>query len=308
MILSYFLCFGAMKSGEDNNLNKLTLTTILVLVVTFFSACQSSSKEKAPFKPTLLFKSGFEDNVYIDETAYSDSEDYRYIRGEDLQSKFNWPINILGANDSALHYIDDDEHHAVMSQIQTVVGHDGTLTKALYSIENYNLGVTQCPYEILNIQDGESDLYVKYWIKMDSSSLVQPDMWRAIFEYKTKDYQENEGFRLIAFIYTDDDGIPYWHFQGDRNPQEPIWEIDNKKVAVPLDEWFLTEFYWHWSEGDDGKVIWKINGETIAKHHGATTRNSKPIDFIILTQIYGDANPKYQWVDDIEIWDAIPTN
>jgi hypothetical protein len=26
----------------------------------------------------------------------------------------------------------------------------------------------------------------------------------------------------------------------------------------------------------------------------------------MITQIYGNANPKYQWIDDIEIWDGIP--
>ncbi len=85
-----------------------------------------------------------------------------------------------------------------------------------------------------------------------------------------------------------------------------MWEIDNKNVPVPNEEWFLTEFYWHWSEGDDGRALWKVNGQIIGDHHGPTTRNAKPIDFIMLTQIYGDANPKYQWVDDIEIWDGLP--
>jgi len=63
----------------------------------------------------------------------------------------------------------------------------------------------------------------------------------------------------------------------------------------------------HRSVGSDGISLWKINGEIVGEHHGATTRLSQPIDFIMITQIYGDANPKYQWVDDIEIWDSIPT-
>jgi len=141
---------------------------------------------------------------------------------------------------------------------------------------------------------------------MDSASLFQSDMWRAIFEYKTIDYSNNNGFRLIAYLYTDSDGIPYWHWQGDKNPENPIWEIDNRTVPVPINEWFLTEFYWHWSEVDDGRALWEINGQIIGDHHCPTTRNSMPIDFIILTQIYGNTNPKYQWIDDIEIWDGIP--
>jgi hypothetical protein len=282
--------------------------TVMAITGLFIIAtsCQKESPNQISPEPQLLFKSGFENDVYIDTTAYENNEDYRFIRGEDKETGFSWPIDILGAGGSALHYIDDDNRQAVFSEIQTVTGHDGNLTRALYNVENYNTGVTQCPYEILNITDGTEDLYIKYWIKTDSAGLVQPDMWRAFFEYKTKDYAKNDGFRLIAFVYTDNDGIPYWHWQGDRNPENSVWEIDNRTVPVPLNEWFLTEFYWHWSEGDDGRALWKINGEVIGDHYGPTTLNSKPIDFIILTQIYGDANPKHQWIDDIEIWSGIP--
>jgi hypothetical protein len=250
-----------------------------------------------------LFKSGFEEGVYIDKTAYEDMEDYRFIRGRDRETGFSWPIEILGASESALHYIDDDNHQAVYCEIQSVTGHDGKLTRALYCIENYDLGVTQCPYEILNIKEGRSDLYVKFRMKVDGESLYKPDMWRAIFEYKTKDYAEGDGFRLIAFIYMDEDGKPYWHFQGDRDPLHPIWDRD---IPVPENEWFMTEFYWHWSEGSDGRALWRVNRKVVGEHYGPTTRNSKPIDFIMLTRIYGDSNPKYQWIDDIEIWDGLP--
>jgi len=212
----------------------------------------------------------------------------------------------LGASKSALHLIEDENGQALTNRIETVIGHNGNKTRALYSQENYTLGATQSPYEILNIKEGKKDLYIRYWIKLDRESLSQIDKWRTFFEWKSKDYAKGEGFRLISYIYTDKEGNPYWHWQGDASPTNPIWEIDNKKVKVPIDEWFLTEFYWHWSEGEDGRALWKINGEVIGDHYGATTRNSKPIDFIMLTQIYGDANPKHQWVDDIEIWDGLP--
>ena len=257
--------------------------------------------------PKLLFSSGFEDGVFIDDAIVAGSEDYRFIKGTDAQTGFSWPITILGANNSGLHYIADDNHQAINADIQSVTGHNGTLTKALYQEENYEYrGDTQCPYEILDITEGNKDLYIKYWIKLDTASLTKANKWRTFFEFKTKDYALGTGFRLISFIYTDDDGIPYWHWQGDRNSEHSLWEIDNKTIPVPKNEWFLTEFYWHWSEGDDGRALWKINGEVVGDHLGPTTRNSKPIDFIMLTQIYGDANPKYQWIDDIEIWDGLP--
>ena len=280
---------------------------IFTIIMSQFSCNRDASTE--PFQKTgkLLFSSGFEEGVYIDSTIYVDSEDYRYIRGKDQITGYSWPISINGAQNSAIHYIADDNHQAVSTELQTVMGHNGDSSQALYQVENYEFkDDTQCPYEVLDITEGTKDVYVKYWIKLDSASLFQKDKWRTFFEYKTIGYAKGSGFRLISFIYTDKQGNPYWHFQGDKNSTTPIWEIDNTTVPVPINKWFLTEFYWHWNEGDDGRALWKVDGKVIGEHFGPTTRNSKPIDFIILAQIYGDANPKHQWIDDIEIWDGLP--
>ncbi len=286
--------------------SKTIKLSILSIVILFLITSCGSEKNSSESKAQLLFSSGFEEGVYIDTKEYQDEEDYRYIRGKDNNTGYSWPINILGASKSALHYVDHDNFNALNNEIQEVIGHDGNLTKALYSIQHYNTLYTQSPYEILNITDGTKDLYIKYWIKIDKDSVTQPNVWRTFFEWKSKDYANGDGFRLISYIYTEDDGIPYWHWQGDANPKNPIWEIDNKDIPVPLDKWFLTEFYWHWSEKDDGRALWKINGEIIGDHYGPTTRNSKPIDFIMLTQIYGNTTPQYQWIDDIEIWNKMP--
>jgi len=277
---------------------------LTLIVINVIASCKSDDDTNKTSK--LLFKSGFENGVVINDFDV-DNDDYRYIQGSDVEG-FSWPINVLGNNvsETGLHYVDSDNNQALFSEIQTVIGHDGTTTKALYNKEFYNTDSTQLPYEILDITDGKKDLYIKYWIKVDAESNQQPDIWRTFFEWKTKDYAEGTGFRLISYIYTDNDGIPYWHWQGDANPQNPIWEIDNRDINVPLNEWFLTEFYWHWSEGEDGRALWKINGQVVGDHYGPTTLNSKPIDFIMLTQIYGNSNPKHQWIDDIEIWDSLP--
>ncbi len=251
--------------------------------------------------PHLLFASGFE-GIKTGEME----DGYLPLIGRDSVTGYSWPITILGASESALHFIDADNRKAADSRIVDVIGHTGRRTRALYSEENYAQDATQVPYEILNITDGRADLYVRYWIKIDSQSFSQSDSWRTFFEWKSKGYAHGNGFRLISYIYTDEGGDPYWHWQGDANPQRPLWEIDNHDIPVPQDEWFLTEFYWHWSKGEDGRALWRINGQVVGDHYGPTTRHNRPIDFIMLTQIYGDANPKYQWIDDIEIWDGLP--
>ena len=278
----------------------------LFLAGMFLISLSCIKKSNDAKEPVLLFKSGFENDVYIDPTAYTDSEDYRFIRGTDRETGFSWPVEILGATESALHFIDDDNHRAVKAEIRKVIGHNGDSTHVLFNEERYDLGITQCPYEILNIREGKKDLYIRYWMKVDSAGMSQPYSWRVLFEYKTKGYAANNGFRLIAFIYTDNLGHPYWHWQGDKYPDHPVWEIDNRSIPVPLNEWFLTEFYWHWSNGSDGRALWKINGQIVGDHHGPTTLHSQPVEIIMLTQIYGNANPKSQWVDDIEIWDGLP--
>ncbi len=273
---------------------------IPILLISFFS-CKKDKAQESELK--LLFSSGFENGVVLEPF----NEGYQNISGTDSETGFTWPIDIWGASEeTGLHLIQHDNHQALQNEIQTVIGHDGSPTRALYNYEAYDVEISQSPYEILDVVSGKQDLYVKYWMKVDSSSLTQIDKWRAIFEYKTKGYAQGLGYRLIAFIYTDENGQPYWHFQGDRNSEHSIWEIDNYDIPVPSNEWFMVEYYWDWSNKKDGKSVWKVNGELVGEHKGATTRFNRPIDFIMLTQIYGDANPKYQWIDDIEIWNRNP--
>ncbi len=273
-----------------------------LILLTTLSACAALA-ESGPAR--LLFASGFEGDVRFGPRVIGESY-YEPIIGRDSETGFQWPITVLGASESALHIIDHDNFTALKNAIQTVTGHDGRQTRALYSAQSHDTGATQAPYEILNITRGRSDLYIRYWMKIDATSLHARDTWRALFEYKTRGYARGDGFRLISYVYTDNEGTPYWHWQGDANPGQAVWEVDNTDIAVPENEWFLTEYYWHWSEGKEGRALWRINGDVVGDHRGPTTLNGQPIDFIMLSQIYGDANPKHQWVDDIEIWSGLP--
>ncbi len=252
----------------------------------------------------LLFASGFEAGVELLEPG----EDYQRLVGRDASTGFSWPADILGAQGSALHPIDHDDHRAVTARIVSTTGHDGRPTRALFQEMSRQVGAccTQMPYEILDIRDGRRDLYIRFWIKLDAASLHQPDMWRTYFEWKSKDYARGSGFRLISFIYSDAQGDPYFVLQGDRDPEHPIWEIENHQIPVPENKWFLNEFYWHWNARGKGRVLWRVNGQVVADYTGPSSRNQKPIDFIMLAQIYGDSSPKYQWFDDLEIWSDWP--
>lgn len=253
-------------------------------------------------KPRLLFSSGFE-GVQLSEQV----EDYQYITGMDKETGDSWPLHILGSNFSGIHRINDDRGKAITNSIVTVIGPKGDSSSVLYQEVKYDVNVTQTPFQINNIQENPQELYMSYWMKTDSTSFHKKDIWRAIWEYKTKNYASyTNGFRMIAFMATDYEGKPYWLFQGDTSPQNPIWQTENYSVPLILNEWFKVEYHIKWDDGPNGYASMKVNGKLIGEHRGATTANSDPMDFIMLTQVYGNSHPMHQWVDDIEIWDGLP--
>jgi len=269
----------------------------------------------APAK--LLFASGFEEGVSLQPLEVGNPDTaYQFLVGKDSTTGFAWPLEVLGGK-GRLHLIakgaQGDFAKYLENRLETVIGPHGKPTRALHQINYLPAGAVQCPYSLLNVQQKKSDLYIKYWIKLSEDYLQHAGRrrtWRALFEWKSDGYgnaAESTGFRLIAFIYTDETGRPFWRFQGDADPLHPLWAVENREVPVPFGKWFLTEFFWHFSEGEDGLCWWKVNHRLVASHRGPTTRNSKGINFIMLFQLYGDVYPKSQWIDDLEIWSAPPS-
>lgn len=293
---------------------------LLLVFLVVFSACGESDdlldtetiSGAADATPgVLLFSSGFEGETYLSEPQEGLENnlwpDYEIIRGEDTATGYSWPIRILGSNFSGIHKVDDDGGPAIDNSIETVVGHNGRETKALFQRVNYDILATQTPYQINNITENPQELYISYRMKTDDTALIGPDKWRAIWEYKTDNYGiSSNGFRMIAFMETNAQGLKHWVFQGDTSPTTPIWQVENYDIPVPMNEWFQVEYYIKWSDTSDGYASMKVNGDLIAEHSGATTSNSDKLDFIILTQVYGNSHPMHQWVDDIEIWDGLP--
>lgn len=288
---------------------------LLVFLALLLNSCRKNDNgpiDTLNQNPKLLFSSGFESNTVLSDPASSEEitkySDYKILKGTDNSTGFSWPINILGSDFGGLHYIDDDFGFAVESKIATLSGRDGQETSALYQRLNYDIGVTQLPYQINNIKENPKELYMSYWMKTDSTSVDGNHSWRALWEYKTKNYNDttDEGFRMISFMATDDTGRPHWLFQGDLNPLKPIWQKRNYSVPLVRNEWFKVEYYIIWSDGQDGYASMKVNGQLIAEHNGPTTANSDSMDFILLTQIYGNTYPMYQYIDDIEIWNGLP--
>lgn len=280
-----------------------TLHLLWILII--LAACQKNDTLRVHSSTSeLLFKSGFEDGTYISQTQ----DNYQVIRGTDSETGFTWPIRILGSDFGGIHRIQDDNGAAIDNYLENLTGPSGNETTALFQRVSYDIGVTQSPYQINNIKENPTELYMTYWLKTDDTSLLGPDKWRAMWEFKTKNYNENngDGFRMISFMATDNNGELHWLFQGDKNPTEPIWQVRNNTVPVIRNEWFKVSYYIKWSTTSTGYASMSINNEVIAEHNGPTTSNSDDMDFIILTQVYGNTHPMHQWIDDIEIWNGIP--
>lgn len=291
-------------SGASLGNMKKIVPFLFVFVSTFMGCDDQKDPDPIPDTPQVLFHSGFEADTFIDPVRDS----YQVIRGRDAETSFSWPIGILGSNFGGIHRINDDGGAAIDNYLDNVVGPQGNETTALFQRVNYDVEVTQTPYQINNVKANPKELSMRYWMKIDDNSVMGPDKWRALWEYKTKRYNlsSTDGFRMIAFIATDDNGIPYWLLQGDRNPAEPIWQVRNYQVPIPREEWFKVEYLIRWGEGSDGYAAMKVNGQLIAEHNGATTANGDDLDFIILTQVYGNTHPMHQWIDDIEIFNYFP--
>jgi hypothetical protein len=275
-------------------------------------ACSSDKGEIDPItvnpsnKATLLFKSGFE-GVSLTETQY----EYQYIIGTDTETGFTWPPEILGSGidnePSGIHNINDDNGAAIDNNLENIIGPHGNETNTLFQRVNYDVQVTQAPYQINGIQENPDELYISYWMKTDDTSVQGIDTWRAIWEYKTDNYaMYTDGFRMIAFMATNIKGNPYWMLQGDTSPQNPIWQVRNTEIPLIMGEWFKVAYHIKWSNGADGYASMKVNEQLIGEHFGVTTSKNDDLDFIMLTQVYGSNYPMHQWVDDIEIWDGVP--
>ncbi len=286
----------------------------VAMIVLLFSSCGSSSEGEDRTQPKLLFKSGFEEGVYLD-VPYADEGGvwYQDIKGSDVEG-FSFPMDIWDTK-GIFQVLVDSELNAseyIENKIITTTGHKGTDTKVMSSqILKADAAWTQDPYILMDAKE-DGDLYVSYWLKLPEDLLSvlgdgsHDDGWCTFFEWKT-----SGDYRIAAYVYIED-GKPFWYAHGDNvanqdnfNGYEEYWYRENKTVAVPEGEWFKVEFFWHRSSSDDGRFWWAVDGNVIVDYHGAN-KIQEPIDRIMLFTVYSEKYPLKQLVDDIEIWDGFP--
>jgi len=293
----------------------------------------------------LLFRSGFEGaSALLPPVDCWGTGCWQDLAGLDNVTSFSWPPQVWGGGGKMLLLSDPVTTSALnignrmFNRIETVTGPRGNQTRGLYQeiTRNVNgtgpMGTSSEQNEFQFLPQGEtSDLYVSYWLKLQPDlvqkmsnlpqvpGVINGGTWRAIFAFKTGGQTawggpaNNGDYRVEAYVSTSGGGQPYWVILGDNNagggaPLVNNWSAQNRSIPVPVGEWFKLEFFWHRSNGSDGRIWMAANGQLIADRRGPNMGAwNLPINRIIAPMLYtGSAMPVYQWVDDLEIWDGFP--
>ncbi|HYV61235.1 MAG TPA: hypothetical protein VE958_01095, partial [Bryobacteraceae bacterium] len=178
-----------------------------------------------------------------------------------------------------------------------------------------NTGSTQNDFQIQPGTAGQGDLYLSYWLQLQSDLLARMTInsWtaRVVTDWKT-----GGDYRIVLSIFGDGASKRlYWHMAGDNNangglPLQTFWEQTNFNVPVPTGQWFRVEVFAHRSTGSDGRVWVAVNGQTLFDRYGPNMGiNNLPWNRIMpfLNYSQGALLPAYQWMDDLEIWDGFPS-
>ncbi|PCI07880.1 hypothetical protein COB72_09450 [bacterium] len=297
-------------------MNTLQLATVAPPITSHRSVPASNRYDATPtLAPTCLFKSGFEKGVTLEPPFTQGGGDWeQHIVGADIPG-YSWPMNIWGASghlqvlvDSSLPVFDYLEN-----RIENTIGHTGKPTRALHMLQYQKAeGWTQDPYIIYNENNEDlqedSDLYISYWMKYpaDLKARLGPDGWFAFMEWKTCCNED----RIAMYVYEDLDESLYWYVQNDNETDDApnhhiYWDEESRTVPVPVGQWFHVEVFLHRSTGNDGRFLWAIDGQTVVDHHGPN-KHTHPFNRFMPFTLYTNAEEIDIWIDDIQIWDAIP--
>jgi hypothetical protein len=298
------------------------------------SSAAKKARSSAPKNPAtgatarsgnLLFKSGFEEPVSLEPPKFT-TEWVQYLRGGDQGYEWATELPDDPRRDGYFTFLigkKSDPSKFVANRLETVTGHDGKPTRALYMefikddpASNDN---TRTMYSLF---PGPNDTqgYVRYWLKLQPNleQIMPPGVssFRQVMEWKESgppgkraDYRWNiylrrssaKGARIVWMVRSE---------FGDQNGSPVDWEYKSD-APVPIGEWFLFEVFWKQHE-TDGRVWAAVNGQTIVDHRGRTKKDSGVgVWWPFKVYVGGDREitkrgTLYQWIDDVEFYRDIP--
>ena len=257
--------------------------------------------------PNLLFKSSFEDGVYLEKSNRRDSTVWwQNIKGHD-NNDFEWPITLNGKKGEFQMIINDKNiTKYIQNSLVVVDGINNKKSRVLHQkVMKKEHHWSQDPYIIYTDNKEQKTLYLRYSLKypIDLAEKLGRYGWLTFCQYKTA-----SDYRLTYYIYSDKNKKLYWYVHEDNVvidgvPYKEYWYQENHS-EVKQGEWFDVEIYWNRSKNSDGRVWLAVDGKVIIDYKGQTMRK-EPIHEMMLFTNYAIA-PIEQWVDNIEIWDDFP--
>jgi hypothetical protein len=262
-----------------------------------------------------------------------------YIVGRD-NSGDQWPFHLWGG-DARLQFnsksLDPNVNTYVDAALVTVPGHvnpdvngDGELTTALYfQLKNWESEHHQ-PQVLYNVEPKagvpQHDLYMRFWARIPTNSVLS--YWHSLWQTKTPNA------RIIFNIETGSGGCtaagtPRWTIAGDNgHGTVTYWSACNAS-PVPINRWFKVEMYMQrrpagqesrfWVAIDNTQLFNVSSNNVDSNNVGIPNEyatvglfnpgGTEDINRIMLPQLYGgDTYPKYQYADDMEVWDGFPND
>lgn len=279
----------------------------------------------------LIFRSGFEEGVQVAPPKLESRQWRQNLLGADAGFDWSSAFPARLANFQYLVYDSDTTEplglgEYVNTRIETVGGPRGQPTRALYQdVRRRSSGPTQTQNDFIlfDWDATRTSGYLRYWLKLQPDlERIMPErgMWRLVTEWKETpvipgiagDFQYRWGL-YIANAMPQRQGVA-WRLEAGRvepNVQgiKTDWAKWNYDLRVPIGEWFQLELEWV-NHQENGRLAARANGQLIAEHTGPTQRThaaGKLYMFMVYTAAESTAiGPAYQWVDDVELWEASP--
>jgi len=292
-----------------------TTLNLALLLLTLGCAGQNSSTptSRTPDSAPFQFRSGFEPATTVSGAHRSASNTWvESLQGRDGQAAFSWPGDLPGdPSRSGFFYLvdgDEDIRSIIETRIDDATGRGSTraLYQAVLKDHQSTASRARNQYSLLNSrEDVFAEGAVRYWLKLQPNlkEILPAGSWRQVMEWR----EQGDLYRKAVMIMPDAaTGEPYWTVFADFGPRwDRDWTAENRAIRVPLGEWILLEAYWKEGSGSDGRLLVKINCQTLADHVGRT-RNQGPIFSVDLFKVYAAPEslalgPSYQWIDDVEV-------
>lgn len=289
------------------------------------SAPPAAPRMSAPGDVQAFFRSGFEEGVTLKAPEVEEGNWVQYLTGADRG--FDWSRALPQRPSPPNRFTYLCSARAALQQfagarIETVTGHDGKPTRALYmELKKEDPSTkqgTRVQYGIYPDEDLKQ-AYVRYWVKL------QPDLASAVLPPGTKKSRQimevketgapRADFRWGIYIRRDRGGDKlFWGTRaqfGDLQNSPSAWECTSH-VPVPVGEWFLLEVFWKLGL-KEGRLWGAANGQVFVDYKGRTQKDSGLFVWWPFKLYVGKAlqhferTPLYQWIDDVEFANEPPT-